>query len=418
MDNVTHTLFGLCLARAGGQRLGPWATPTLVVASNLPDLDVVVTLWAGQPGYLCHHRGITHALVGIAAQALALGFAMAWLGRRSGRAGPRPRPWALVAAAALGLLGHLALDGFNTYGVRPFLPFDATWYYGDAAFIVDPWMWLVLGLGALLGGPARPRPGGGRPEDEPEVEAALAHAEVLADRGDAERATEAATQALVAAAGRPPEVVRDLATLAHHLASVGWAALWWLGVGGAIASSRVPDLVALPWGLLFGAGLWLRQRGAGDRRWAPRAALAALALYVGALAALDRAAAGAAVAHAASDGFGPIDAVVAQPGPAVPWRFEVQVATPTAVRRVDVDLLAGRVGWAGVPLLRGLDDPALAAVQDTPEHAAWRAFARLPFAGRHLERDDALILGDARYLPIALPGWCNLEVPLGPEPPR
>jgi hypothetical protein len=56
----------------------------------------------------------------------------------------------LVCAAALAT--HPALDWLNNYGLRPWLPFDATWTYGDMAFIVDPWLWLLFGGAAALAG--------------------------------------------------------------------------------------------------------------------------------------------------------------------------------------------------------------------------------------------------------------------------
>jgi inner membrane protein len=33
---------------------------------------------------------------------------------------------------------HPLLDYMNTYGVRPFLPFDGSWFYGDTLFVIDP----------------------------------------------------------------------------------------------------------------------------------------------------------------------------------------------------------------------------------------------------------------------------------------
>jgi inner membrane protein len=39
----------------------------------------------------------------------------------------------------------------NVYGVRWLMPFDGTWFYGDSLFIVDPWLWLLLGAAWLLG---------------------------------------------------------------------------------------------------------------------------------------------------------------------------------------------------------------------------------------------------------------------------
>jgi inner membrane protein len=46
------------------------------------------------------------------------------------------------------LVGHLVLDSWNVYGVHPFWPLDARWHYGDAVFIFEPWLWLLLGLAA------------------------------------------------------------------------------------------------------------------------------------------------------------------------------------------------------------------------------------------------------------------------------
>src|SRR5205807_425639 len=64
---------------------------------------------------------------------------------------------ALLPIAFLGLLTHPLLDWMNTYGMRWWLPFDGRWTYGDSLFIVDPWLWLLLGGAVVLGG-ARTRP--------------------------------------------------------------------------------------------------------------------------------------------------------------------------------------------------------------------------------------------------------------------
>jgi inner membrane protein len=39
------------------------------------------------------------------------------------------------------------LDWLNTYGVRLLMPFSGHWFYGDTLFIIDPWVWLLLGAG-------------------------------------------------------------------------------------------------------------------------------------------------------------------------------------------------------------------------------------------------------------------------------
>ena len=59
--------------------------------------------------------------------------------------------WRTFVVALLAMATHPALDYSNTYGLRPFLPFDGTWYYGDTLFIIDPIMDLTLLLG-IIGG--------------------------------------------------------------------------------------------------------------------------------------------------------------------------------------------------------------------------------------------------------------------------
>src|SRR5688572_22760011 len=105
-----------------------------VIASNLPDIDLVYTGIAPAPlGYLLHHRGHTHTVVGLVAQGLLIAaFALVPPLRRAIRAAGSARFAALVAAS-LGL--HVVLDSWNTYGVHPFWPADARWFYGDAVFI-------------------------------------------------------------------------------------------------------------------------------------------------------------------------------------------------------------------------------------------------------------------------------------------
>jgi inner membrane protein len=50
----------------------------------------------------------------------------------------------------VGVLTHPTLDWMNTYGMRWALPFDGAWTYGDALFIIDPWIWLALGGAVVL----------------------------------------------------------------------------------------------------------------------------------------------------------------------------------------------------------------------------------------------------------------------------
>lgn len=160
MDNLTHSLVGLALGELT-HRLLP--TPldaaeastrrrllltSAALASNFPDLDLVLTPLAPAPlGYLLHHRGHTHTLLYALPQALLLLAALWFLwpaARRLLRRDAAARG-GLAAAIGAGLLLHFGMDALNVYGIHPFAPFDPRWYYGDAVFIVEPVFWLALG---------------------------------------------------------------------------------------------------------------------------------------------------------------------------------------------------------------------------------------------------------------------------------
>jgi inner membrane protein len=153
MENLAHTLLGLSLAKAGFERATPLATTALVISSNLPDIDVLMRFGDGTADYLKYHRGFTHGFVGAAVLALVLALLLTYLDRkfrlrRDHRRRP-VRPLRIFWTAYLGGLGHMFMDFTNNYGVRPLLPFSNRWFYGDIAFVVDPWIWLILGAGVV-----------------------------------------------------------------------------------------------------------------------------------------------------------------------------------------------------------------------------------------------------------------------------
>jgi inner membrane protein len=154
MDNLTHSLIG-ALAGETAARFAPTAKSllpettrrqlylTLMVAgSNIPDLDSLYTgITGGELGYLLHHRGHTHTVIG----ALLLGLLMyalstAWLRWRHIPHAQYDRWWLAFIALAAPLL-HITMDAMNEYGVHPFWPLNNAWFYGDAIFIIEPLFW-------------------------------------------------------------------------------------------------------------------------------------------------------------------------------------------------------------------------------------------------------------------------------------
>jgi inner membrane protein len=178
LDNITHSLVGLVLAdgllalRAHGSNArgtppvdgppktapvapaGALAGATVLVAmlaNNAPDLDFLYRrITPGKLGYLLHHRGHTHTLLATLPLALVcVTIAAGWVRLRRERLPLREYGF-LLAVAVLGGCLHVLFDFGNNYGVHPFWPLDDHWYYGDAIFIVDPWLIVAL-AGVALG---------------------------------------------------------------------------------------------------------------------------------------------------------------------------------------------------------------------------------------------------------------------------
>jgi inner membrane protein len=361
VENAAHTLSGLVLARLGGDRHGPFATALLVTAANFPDVDCLSLLF-GQEAYLRWHHGVTHSLVGAAIAGPLLGwlfFCLAHL--RQGRdpreddhgLGQRPGSGlgVFVALAYAGLAAHLFLDTLIDYGVRPWLPFDATWYYGDVVFVVDPWIWILFGVGTVLGGRRR-GPG-----------------------------------------------------------LLGWTLFAAATTGVAWYAPEAPRWAAPLLALLWASLLLARRSGwqEGRRRRLALLSVAAVVSYLGFFGVVGHLHHARGVAHLSAT-YGltseSIERTSSRPNPCRPWAHRIVVQTADHLFRAEV-------GWSGPdhhdsPMPRRMDDPALRAIEDHPGFATWRQFARHPFTGRLA--DGALVLGDGRYSWAATEDWCNIVV--------
>ncbi len=142
------------MGRRGSKGQRPLFVGAGIIAANLPDIDLAYVMVTPSPlGYLLHHRGHTHTLPGLVVLAAALaGVYWFFPAVRNMRFQGRLRFWLLIAIA---LASHLALDSLNSYGVHPFYPFDNGWKYGDALFILEPWLWIVLGVAVAWNGRSR-----------------------------------------------------------------------------------------------------------------------------------------------------------------------------------------------------------------------------------------------------------------------
>jgi len=153
MDNLTHSFLGLTAAKAGLEKLSPGATALCVIAANAPDADIVVLLFGDRWSLLQHHRGITHAIVGVACIALVLPLICYGIDRLVSRfrnQQPTTKLKGLLIASLITSATHPLLDWTNSYGIRFFLPWNPKWSYGDLVFIVDPYLWLILGGASFL----------------------------------------------------------------------------------------------------------------------------------------------------------------------------------------------------------------------------------------------------------------------------
>ena len=146
MDNICHTLVGAALAEAGLKRRTALGSATLMIAANFPDIDVIAVPLGRSLGF---RRGITHGIPALVILPLVLTLIMLAWHRWRGK-GTAPDPRGVLLLSAIGMVTHPFLDWMNTYGMRWLMPFDGTWWYADTLFIVDPWVWIALGVGVWM----------------------------------------------------------------------------------------------------------------------------------------------------------------------------------------------------------------------------------------------------------------------------
>ncbi|GAA4039342.1 metal-dependent hydrolase [Parerythrobacter jejuensis] len=152
MDNLTHSLVGALIGQAGLKKKTGLAMPALIIGANLPDVDAACFFWLEGQEHLGFRRGITHGPPALVLLPLILAGLLYGFDRWQASRGKRPedrRPvsfkW-LFLLSFIGCLTHPALDWLNVYGIRLLEPFSNQWFYGDTLFIIDVWLWALMGF--------------------------------------------------------------------------------------------------------------------------------------------------------------------------------------------------------------------------------------------------------------------------------
>jgi membrane-bound metal-dependent hydrolase YbcI (DUF457 family) len=391
------------MSRAGLNRTTPLATATLVLAANAPDLDGLVMV-QGTYASLALRRGLTHGPLAMLLLPLVVAggillYDRLWRRRRS-RDVAAARPLAVFGLAALGVLTHPLLDWMNTYGIRLLMPFSDRWFYGDALFIIDPWIWLLLaapvvglavsrrgrvgwvllGIAATLLVMLAPQvPLAARVVWAAAVGALALQTAVAWRRrepgdGSAGSSDDGATAgpgfARRAEAAEPPVHARNAEAAepsgrARHGAPVG--------PGG---ERRKPA--------------WARPRTA-------QAVLVAVALYIGGMVVADQAARAAMGRAARADGL-EVRTMMAAPLPANPFAAELVVETDEAYRLGTLNWFrAPRVEWTET-IPKGERTAAVLATLQLQEVRDFLRWSRFPYVEQRDGVDGYVVrFGDARY---------------------
>ncbi|MXO64680.1 metal-dependent hydrolase [Altericroceibacterium endophyticum] len=154
MDNLTHSLVGALMGQAGLKQKTGLAMPALIIGANIPDIDATCTVYGIES--LAMRRGLTHGPIAWVVLPLILAALLYGFDRWQASRGRRPESrlqvhfgW-LFALSLLACLSHPALDWLNNYGIRLLEPFSHRWFYGDAIFIIDIWLWLGMGTAVWL----------------------------------------------------------------------------------------------------------------------------------------------------------------------------------------------------------------------------------------------------------------------------
>ncbi|MCM3618641.1 metal-dependent hydrolase [Sutcliffiella horikoshii] len=141
MDTITHTLFGMTIYGAVDKRQDDKKTKiamfvTAVGASQIPDSDVISSLWDTEGMYQMWHRGITHSLFMVPIWALLFFLVSIWFLKR--------RDWRFFFVPLIAVFIHNTADLFNAWGTGYLEPFSSIRVTFGTIPIVDFVIWTII----------------------------------------------------------------------------------------------------------------------------------------------------------------------------------------------------------------------------------------------------------------------------------
>ncbi len=364
MDPIAHTFSGMALAAAGLRRATPLAATALFMGVNAPDVDIVSGFFAEYES-LAFRRGWTHGVLALALWPFVLtGLLLAWdrfVRRRRNPAAAPARAGPLLALTAIAVISHPTLDWLNNYGLRWLMPFSGQWFYGDALFVIDPWVWLLLGGAAFL---------------------------------TFSQSRMARVRWAVFVVFASALIFLNTATLVPPLS----AALWALGVAA---------LVALRW--------WLRDAPRATLERAAQAGVAVTAFYMVAMVASSAAARNEVRAAAAAQGIDAVEDVMVAPSPANPFGGEVVIVTRD-------DYYTGVFNWLMEPRVTLADErvprprgAAFGLASQDPAARRFLVWSRFPAVEIERAADNGVLVhfSDVRYRAADRIGGPTVALPAG-----
>lgn len=322
MDPLAHTLAGATLAETRLKDLTPFSAPALILGSNAPDIDAI-TMFMDRDLSLWFRRGWTHGVLAMVVLPIALTLLLLLvdrvIARLRGRE-PVARAGPLLGLSTLAVVSHPLLDWLNIYGVRLLMPFDGKWFYGDALFIIDPWLWLLFGSSVVV-----------------------AHS--------ASRVGASAWVALGAATTLLVTSFDGAALFVRLLWCVGVVAIIWLRLDGRL-QGRIPRLANI--------------------------ALIVTAVYIVTMVATSRLAARQVAAWLAERDSVPMQ-IMAGPAPGNPFRRDIVVADAEHYHFLEVNWLAAEaIRFAHPSIERGREGPVTRAALAAPQVRGLNNWKRLP----------------------------------------